>query len=49
MTEFQTHYLTCPFCTESDFNAIGLKKHLVNGACEIYEAVNIKKKKGDRG
>jgi hypothetical protein len=28
----------CPFCGESDFDLIGLRGHLENGWCEIYES-----------
>ena len=29
----------CPFCGEDDFDLGGLKFHLVNGWCPIYELV----------
>lgn len=28
--------ITCPFCKEDDFDAIGLKLHLREGGCDIY-------------
>jgi hypothetical protein len=28
--------LTCPFCREIDFDAIGLKNHFVQGHCAVY-------------
>ena len=28
--------MTCPFCGENDFDAIGLKSHLLNW-CEVFE------------
>ena len=32
--------MTCPFCGEKDFDAIGLKRHLtIAGWCEAFEAV----------
>ena len=31
--------LICPFCNEVDFDAIGLKKHLLSGNCNIFEKV----------
>lgn len=29
--------LTCPFCNEKDFDLIGLKFHLTQEHCEIFE------------
>lgn len=29
--------LTCPFCKEDDFDAIGLKLHLLRGWCSVFE------------
>lgn len=29
--------LTCPFCTEKEFDALGLKHHLLNGWCDVFE------------
>lgn len=29
-------YITCPFCKEDDFDAIGLKLHLREGGCDAY-------------
>jgi len=29
----------CPFCKESDFDAYGLKWHLLNGKCEPFEDI----------
>ena len=26
----------CPFCNESNFDLIGLKSHLLNGDCSIF-------------
>ena len=31
--------LHCPFCGEDDFDAIGLKAHLLRGHCEAFESV----------
>lgn len=31
--------LTCPFCKEQDFDAIGLKQHLLVGWCEAFNKV----------
>lgn len=28
----------CPFCREGDFDAIGLKRHLLAGWCNAFEA-----------
>jgi hypothetical protein len=30
--------LTCPFCQETEFDAIGLKIHFIKGQCEPFEA-----------
>jgi hypothetical protein len=29
--------IQCPFCNEYDFDKIGLKSHLLNGDCEVFE------------
>jgi len=29
-------YISCPFCKEDDFDLIGLKGHLLNGRCEVF-------------
>lgn len=31
-----TKYVICPFCGETDFDLIGLKTHLNNGDCDVY-------------
>ena len=31
-------YVPCPFCDEKDFDLIGLKHHLENGHCEIFNS-----------
>ena len=31
-------YVQCPFCGEDDFDLVGLKGHLENGWCEVYES-----------
>lgn len=28
--------IECPFCGQKDFDLVGLKGHLLNGACEEY-------------
>lgn len=28
--------IECPFCGEKDFDLVGLKGHLLSGACEEY-------------
>lgn len=28
--------LTCPFCNETEFDAIGLKQHLQRGWCDAF-------------
>jgi len=33
--------LTCPFCKEADFDAIGLKNHLISGGCDVFEEVSV--------
>lgn len=30
--------ILCPFCGETDFDLIGLKKHLLAGWCEVFNA-----------
>ena len=30
--------LTCPFCQEHGFDAVGLKHHLTSGHCEPFNA-----------
>ena len=29
--------MNCPFCDEPDFDLVGLKSHLSQGECDIYE------------
>lgn len=31
--------MSCPFCKQADFDAIGLKVHIARGWCDAYEAV----------
>jgi hypothetical protein len=31
--------IACPFCNEADFDAIGLKNHLISGDCDVFEDV----------
>ena len=31
--------IACPFCGEADFDAAGLKAHLLDGDCEEFEAI----------
>lgn len=31
--------LVCPFCKKGEFDAIGLKAHLLNGWCESFNNV----------
>jgi len=33
--------LDCPFCMEDDFDAIGLKHHLLQGHCEQFNKVEV--------
>ena len=33
--------LTCPFCSEGDFDAVGLKIHLTAGYCDAYNRVSV--------
>lgn len=37
----EVEYLTCPFCGTNDFDAIGLKGHLLRGWCDEFEAVEL--------
>lgn len=32
----ESPYFPCPFCREGDFDVIGLRGHLVNNYCEVY-------------
>lgn len=32
----ENNMITCPFCMETDFDAIGLKHHLLSGGCETF-------------
>lgn len=32
--------ISCPFCKESDFDLVGLKSHLVNGDCEVFNNIS---------
>lgn len=34
--------MTCPFCLEDDFDEVGLKKHLLKGHCEAFNAIPTK-------
>lgn len=29
-------YISCPFCKENDYDLIGLKSHLLNEDCKIF-------------
>ena len=31
--------ITCPFCKETDFDLIGLKSHLLNGDCDVFNNI----------
>lgn len=31
--------ITCPFCGRTDFDHLGLKHHLSNGWCEVFDQV----------
>lgn len=31
--------MVCPFCNETDFDAIGLKSHFTSGYCEVFNNV----------
>lgn len=33
--------LTCPFCKETEFDAPGLKMHLLRGYCDAFEKVDV--------
>lgn len=36
----------CPFCYEDDFDLIGLKIHLINGWCDVFNGVKIPTPRG---
>ena len=31
--------LTCQFCSETDFDLIGLRMHIERGWCDVFEAI----------
>ena len=33
--------LCCPFCKEKDFDAIGLKSHLLSGDCKLFNETEV--------
>lgn len=33
--------ISCPFCYEDDFDLIGLKIHLLNGWCDVFNETKI--------
>ena len=39
--EVKFEALTCPFCKETDFDAIGLKMHFERGWCEEYNNIEL--------
>ncbi len=34
------NFISCPFCKEDDFDLIGLKTHLLNGRCEVFNVTD---------
>jgi hypothetical protein len=40
--------MTCPFCKEEDFDAIGLKLHLIMWGCEAFDAVETVQQERER-
>lgn len=40
--------ITCPFCSEDDFDLIGLKIHLINGHCNAYNTLSVVQKQEKR-
>ena len=39
-----TEIVRCPFCEEKDFNKVGLKIHLQEGHCKVYDSVKKEEK-----
>jgi hypothetical protein len=39
-------FIKCPFCGEDDFDLIGLKTHLTNGWCDVFNATEIWERRG---
>jgi len=37
MSDFSVY--TCPFCSEPDFDGIGLKHHLLSGYCDVFNSI----------
>ena len=35
--EQEPEHVVCPFCKVADFDLEGLKGHLMNGYCKVYE------------
>jgi len=40
-TEEKSQMISCPFCGETDFDMIGLKRHLESGQCVIFNEVDV--------
>ncbi len=41
MDELKPVYIKCPFCDEEDFDLPGLKSHLDNGDCEVFNSTEV--------
>ncbi len=39
--EKESDDLTCPWCKENNFDNVGLKIHIANGNCEVFESLNV--------
>jgi hypothetical protein len=39
LMELHKDGITCPFCSETDFDKLGLKMHIVLNQCEEYNAI----------
>jgi hypothetical protein len=37
--EYEEEYIACPFCKCGDFDLIGLKSHIVNGDCVVFNEI----------
>ncbi len=40
MVNESSESLCCPFCKEDDFDLVGLKSHLLNGRCEVFNVTD---------
>ena len=34
-------WLACPWCKDPDFDAVGLKLHIINGHCDVFNELSV--------